>query len=158
MSTNKIIIGVILAVLVIGAAFFMLRPQSTTDDTAIPTGSVSTLTTSTPPAATQSGGATNSAQSSTSAEVKEFTVNGSNFKFEPATMTVNQGDTVRITFKNTGGFHDLTIDEFNVKTKQLGANAEETVEFVADKAGTYEYYCSVGQHRQMGMKGTLTVR
>lgn len=89
--------------------------------------------------------------------VKEFTITGGNFKFTPSAMTVKKGDTVRVTFKNEEGFHDFRIDEFNVATKQIGAGTSETVEFVADKAGTFEYYCSVGQHRQMGMVGTLTV-
>ncbi len=91
------------------------------------------------------------------ASVKEFTVSGSNMKFEPATMKVKKGDKVMITFKNVGGFHDFVLDEFNVATKRLNAGAEEVVEFTADKAGTFEYYCSVGSHRAMGMKGTLTV-
>jgi plastocyanin len=73
-------------------------------------------------------------------------------------MSVKKGDTVKITFKNTGGFHDLKIDEFKVATKQLQGGASEVVTFVADKAGTFEYYCSVGNHRAMGMKGTLTVQ
>ncbi|MFZ2682303.1 MAG: cupredoxin domain-containing protein [Patescibacteria group bacterium] len=89
--------------------------------------------------------------------VKEFTITGGNFAFTPDVMTVKKGDTVRITFKNDDGFHDLVIDEFAVATKQIQAGASEVVEFVADKAGTFEYYCSVGKHREMGMKGVLTV-
>ncbi|MEY4731380.1 MAG: hypothetical protein RL681_326, partial [Candidatus Parcubacteria bacterium] len=46
---------------------------------------------------------------------------------------------------------------FNAATKVLTDGQSETIEFVANKAGTFEYYCSVGSHRQMGMKGTLTV-
>ncbi|HRH31719.1 MAG TPA: cupredoxin domain-containing protein [bacterium] len=91
------------------------------------------------------------------ANIKTFTVTGENFSFEPSTLTVKKGDTVRIIFKNEDGFHDLKIDELNVATKQIQGGAEETVEFVADKAGTFEYYCSVGKHRDMGMKGTITV-
>ncbi len=83
---------------------------------------------------------------------------GSNFKFDPATMAVNKGDHVTITFKNSGGTHDFRIDEFGVATKMLQSNQEETVSFTADKAGSFEYYCSFGSHRQMGMKGTLTVK
>jgi plastocyanin len=91
-------------------------------------------------------------------EVKEFTVNGTSaFRFEPSEIRVKEGDTVKITFKNTGGFHDWTIDEFGAATKQIPAGEEETIQFVANKKGSFEYYCSVGQHRQMGMKGTLIV-
>lgn len=90
-------------------------------------------------------------------EVKLFTVTGGNFSFSPSTMTVQKGDTVKITFVNGEGFHDFKIDDFDVSTKQIAAGVSETVEFVADKAGSFEYYCSVGSHRAMGMKGTLTV-
>lgn len=95
--------------------------------------------------------------STTTPSIKEFTVTGTNFKFVPESLTVKKGDTVRLTFKNTDGFHDLKIDEFKVATKQFKSPGEETVEFIADKTGTFEYYCSVGKHKDMGMKGTLTV-
>ena len=88
---------------------------------------------------------------------KEFTVTGENFSFTPATLAAKKGDTVTIVFKNKGGFHDLKIDEFGVATKKIQGGAEESVTFVADKAGSFEYYCSVGEHRAMGMKGTLVV-
>lgn len=91
--------------------------------------------------------------------IKEFTIIGSNFAFSPKALEVNQGDTVKITFQNAIGFHDLKLDEFTgASTKQLKVGESETIEFVADKVGTFEYYCSVGNHRAMGMKGTLTVK
>lgn len=89
--------------------------------------------------------------------VKEFVVDGSNFVFAPAEMRVKKGDTVKVLFKNAGGMHDFVVDEFNVKTNQLQEGEEEEVEFVVDKVGTFEYYCSVGTHRQMGMVGKLIV-
>lgn len=90
--------------------------------------------------------------------VKEFTISGKNFSFTPNMITVNKGDKVKITFKNTAGFHDFRIDEFGAATKQAQAPYEEVLEFTADKAGSFEYYCSVGTHRAMGMKGTLVVQ
>lgn len=89
--------------------------------------------------------------------VKEFTVEGQPFSFAPNTITVKQGETVTIVFKNMKGMHDFKIDEFNVATKQIAQGESDTVQFVADKKGSFEYYCSVGNHREMGMKGTLTV-
>lgn len=88
--------------------------------------------------------------------VKEFTVIGDNFAFDVKEMRVKKGDTVRVTFRNAEGFHDWVLDGY-AKTAQLQAGGEETVTFVADKAGTFEYYCSVGKHRAMGMKGNLIV-
>ena len=89
--------------------------------------------------------------------VKEFTVAGQNFSFTPSSITVKKGDRVKITFKNTSGFHDFKIDEFGAATKQAQAPYEEVLEFTADKVGSFEYYCSVGTHRAVGMKGTLKV-
>ena len=89
--------------------------------------------------------------------IKEFTVTGVNFSFSPSTITVKKGDKVKITFINGGGFHDWKIDALNVATKQIQGGAQEVLEFTANTVGSFEYYCSVGQHRAMGMKGTLTV-
>lgn len=89
--------------------------------------------------------------------VKEFTITSKGLSFDPKQIEVNKGDTVKITYVNTIGNHDFVIDEFNVSTKQLPAGESETITFVADKTGTFEYYCSVGTHRQQGMWGTLTV-
>jgi nitrosocyanin len=89
--------------------------------------------------------------------LQEFRVEGGMFYFSPSTMTVNKGDTVRIVFTNKEGMHDWVLDKFNAKTKVLKVGETETIEFVAGEAGSFEYYCSVGDHRARGMKGTLTV-
>lgn len=91
------------------------------------------------------------------APVKTFSVEGKNFSFTPSVIKVKKGDKVVINFKNTQGFHDLVIDEFKVATKQIKTDEQDSISFIADKTGSFEYYCSVGTHRQMGMKGTLVV-
>ncbi len=93
----------------------------------------------------------------TVATVKSFTVSGQPFSFSPASITVKKGDTVRITFKNTDGTHSWGIDAYDIRTRELGTGEQQTIEFVADKAGSFEYYCSVGTHHEKGMKGTLVV-
>ena len=92
-----------------------------------------------------------------SGAVKEFTIFGDPFFFSPTIIKVKNGDTVKITFKNNEGFHDLKIDEFNVATQKIKAGDEEMVTFVADKVGSFDYYCSVGDHRAKGMVGTIVV-
>ena len=89
--------------------------------------------------------------------IKEFTITGSNFSFTPNSIVVKKGDKVKINFKNADGFHDLIIDEFKVATKTIKSGEEESIEFTADKVGSFQYYCSVGTHRTMGMWGTLKV-
>ena len=90
--------------------------------------------------------------------VQEFTVAGSNFAFDPAEMRVQAGDTVRITLTNDSPMpHDWRLDEFNAATEIINTGETDTIEFVASQAGEFEYYCSVGNHRAMGMVGTLIV-
>lgn len=86
-----------------------------------------------------------------------FDVVGGMFYFVPNDITVKKGDTVKINFINAGGFHDFVLDEFDVKTAQINGGETASVEFVADKVGIFEFYCSVGSHRQMGQKGVFTV-
>lgn len=90
------------------------------------------------------------------AKTKEFTVNGKNFAFAPAAIDVQTGDHVKITFKDDEGFHDLVIDGIGA-TQRVNGGEESSLEFTADKKGTFEYYCSVGRHRQFGMHGQLIV-
>jgi len=90
--------------------------------------------------------------------IREFSVSAAPYSFSTKTITVNKGDTVKITLKNTQGTHDLKIDAFNAGTRVLNAGEEQMITFVADKVGSFEYYCSVGNHRAMGMVGTLIVR
>lgn len=96
------------------------------------------------------------------AEVTTFTITGENYRFlmdgkENPELKVKKGDRVRIEFTSSDGFHDWVIDEFNAATKQVQTGDTAAVEFVADQAGSFEYYCSVGQHRTLGMQGNLVV-
>lgn len=90
-------------------------------------------------------------------EVKVFEVEGSNYEFSVKEMRVNRGDTVRIEFTSMDGIHDWRVDEFGMQTERLAAGESGRVEFVADEVGSFEYYCSVNNHRAMGMVGTLVV-
>lgn len=91
-------------------------------------------------------------------EVKEIQVEGNEFKFTPDTLTAKAGEKIRIKFKNAGKFpHDLVIDELNVKTKTIQPGEEDIAEFTAEKSGSFSMYCSVGNHRENGMEGKVTV-
>lgn len=89
---------------------------------------------------------------------KEFAVDGNEFAFVPKILSAVKGDTIRVTFTNTGKFpHNFVIDELNVLGKTIQPGQTDTVTFTVDKAGSFDYYCSVGTHKDKGMVGTLTV-
>ncbi|MBI4090688.1 MAG: cupredoxin domain-containing protein [Candidatus Komeilibacteria bacterium] len=92
-----------------------------------------------------------------SASVKTFNITARNFSFSQNEIRVKKGDVVQINLNVVEGFHDWVVDEFNAAAKSSGSGATTGVQFTADKTGTFEYYCSVGNHRAMGMKGKLIV-
>lgn len=136
-SSNSLLLIVIVVIVLIGG--FILFKSSKKQQ-------VQTVST-TPPAAKQEGAIT----------AQSFEVEGGGFYFKPNEIRVKKDETVRITFTNVGSLHDFSLDEFNVKTKQLAQGESETVEFTADQVGTFEFYCGVGNHRQQGMVGKLIV-
>lgn len=148
MKHSSIIIGGFIIILAI-VLFAITRSSKQLEGTVQPTPPpVSDMQTETTPITTKDGETTE----------KQFTVVGGNFSFTPNKITVNKGDTVTIIFQNNEGFHDFVLDEFTIRTKQIKAGDQQTVQFIADKTGSFEYYCSVGTHRQMGMKGILEVK
>jgi cytochrome c oxidase subunit 2 len=82
----------------------------------------------------------------------------SRFKFTPAVIEVTQGEHVQLNVHSSDGTHGLSIKDFQVKTKVPKTGETVTVEFVADKAGTFPFKCSEycgGGHSRM--KGELVV-
>jgi plastocyanin len=86
-----------------------------------------------------------------------FDVHGGMFYYVPNVIKVKKGDTVKINFLNDGGHHDFNLDEFGFKIAASDGGKTSTGQFIADKVGSFEYYCSIGSHRKMGQKGTLVV-
>ncbi len=153
---SMLILGIGILMLAGGAVFFM-RNTSTTTTQPVPAGNSSVEETVVMDEETTSPAALSEEGSPLERNVKEFQVTGIPFSFSVKEMRVKQGDTVRVTFTNKEGMHDLVLDEFNVRTKVLPAGESQTIEFVADQVGEFTYYCSVGNHRQMGMVGKLIV-
>jgi heme/copper-type cytochrome/quinol oxidase subunit 2 len=91
-------------------------------------------------------------------EVKTIDVVASRFQFEPATISVMQGDSVRLRLRSADRSHSLALKAFRVKTLIPKGGEVVTVDFVADQVGTFEFicaeYCGTGHS---GMKGRLVV-
>lgn len=88
---------------------------------------------------------------------KTFEIKGLNYSYDVKEIKVKLNDSVKINFANTEGMHDFKIDELGVASKLTKAGETDSLEFVASKVGTFEYYCSVGQHRANGMWGKIIV-
>lgn len=144
---KKFIIFIIIVLVLVGGYMFFNRDNGVEDAL-------------TPPVTDN----TQVSNATSTASIKEFSMNSwmenkdgkMSAHFSLAEMRVKKGDTVRVTVTNTAGTHDFVLDEFGVK-KDTPLNEPTVIEFVADKVGTFEYYCSKYNHRQLGQKGNLIV-
>jgi uncharacterized cupredoxin-like copper-binding protein len=82
------------------------------------------------------------------------------FKFAPSDPTVQSGD-VNFNLKNDGQTtHSLEIEDVNGEDVEIegdvspGSSGTLTANL---KPGTYEFYCPVDSHKEMGMTGEITV-
>lgn len=153
-----LIAGIVVVVLLIaGGIFVASKKSSSTSEEAMHTATATpTMVPTTMPSVTSKAATPTAMVQGTATE--SITVDGGNYYFKPNKITVKKGDSVKITFVNDGGFHDFVLDGYNVKTDIIGSGKSQTVTFTADKAGTFDFYCSVGNHKAMGMAGTLVVQ
>jgi plastocyanin len=78
-------------------------------------------------------------------------------KFDQATATAKAGS-VTIKFSNPSSTpHGVEIEGNGVEKASDVVTAKDTSFTVDLKPGKYTYYCPVGNHRDAGMEGTLTV-
>ena len=98
---------------------------------------------------------------------------GTTYKFDPANVTIKQGDGIKWIMISGGPHNVAFIDTPAAAQSQLSANMPNqmkdltspmmmtatetyTVSFANVPAGTYNYHCE--PHAAMGMKGTITVQ
>lgn len=84
-----------------------------------------------------------------------ITMKAGDFFFDPKSISVKAGETVTITFTNSTGHHDFSIDELGLR-QPISAGGSVTIT-APSTPGRYAYYCSIGAHRTLGMEGTLVV-
>jgi plastocyanin len=82
------------------------------------------------------------------------------FAIDPATVSVDETGTVTLQVVNDGEIdHALEIEgsgiEEETDTIEPGESAELTV--TLSETGSYVLYCPIGNHREQGMEGVLTV-
>jgi plastocyanin len=70
-------------------------------------------------------------------------------------ITLRQGEleSIHIINEDTSSKHNFNIDAFKVHSKNLGYFQSQSITFIANKVGTFTYYCTI--HPEM--KGTVIV-
>ena len=114
------------------------------------------------------GGSTGAAEQSTAADTTAQSAPASNsvklseteFKITPADVPVDKAGKVTFEVANDGKFdHSLEVEgpSGEVETDTIPPGQSATLEVDLGKAGTYEMYCPIGNHRDMGMEGEISV-
>ena len=98
-----------------------------------------------------------SAQNQTAPAAHEIKMTVKKYEYSPKEIHVKQGEKVRLLITALDRKHGIELKEFNVKS-ELEEKKETAVEFVASRAGTFEFKCSVfcGMGHG-GLKGKLIV-
>jgi uncharacterized cupredoxin-like copper-binding protein len=88
-------------------------------------------------------------------------VTAADFKFDPSNTTVKSGD-VTFNLTNDGQApHSLEIEDVNGEDKEIEGDVspgQSGTLAVNLPPGKYEFYCPVGNHKEMGMEGEITVK
>lgn len=86
---------------------------------------------------------------------REVAVEAFNYGFTPSTIEAHFPYIPVV--NNKGGFHDFVAKDLDINA-QLDVIKPTEIEFTADKVGSFEFICSVGDHASQGMKGTIVVK
>jgi plastocyanin len=82
------------------------------------------------------------------------------YSFDPSTIVVSGPGTLRVTLRNEGSLaHNLKLmrDGEEVGGTPSFPSGESRSTRLRVDSGSYEYICTVGDHAELGMKGTLKV-
>jgi heme/copper-type cytochrome/quinol oxidase subunit 2 len=88
-----------------------------------------------------------SLSNNSNSKIKDISMKVESWKFTPNTIEVNEGDIVRLHLTTAQDEvalyigHGFGIEKYNVNAFLI-KGAEQTVEFVADKAGTFTFRCT----------------
>jgi len=93
--------------------------------------------------------------SSTTPSPKAIMISATNARYSATTLTANHG-TVTVDFTNNDLFwHTFTVPALGVDIR-VPVKGHGQVSFNAP-AGSYEFFCAIPGHKQIGMRGTLII-
>jgi plastocyanin len=97
--------------------------------------------------------------SATGTPVKTITINTSEYRLQPSSVTVSEAGTYEFNVVNKGSIdHALEVEGNGIETETDNIAPGDSATIKVDlKDGSYEIYCPIDGHRDQGMEGTLTV-
>ena len=84
-----------------------------------------------------------------------ITVDSTNLRFSPSTVTINEGDAVRFFWNGQILPHNAVEENETFDSGDTKASEDYRFVFILGLNGTFEYYCE--PHRNLGMVGQIIV-
>ena len=84
-----------------------------------------------------------------------ITVDGTNLRFYPDSLTINEGDSVRFLWGGELLPHNSVEENGVFDSGEPEREVNYLYSFDFDQAGTYDFFCE--PHQSVGMDGTITV-
>ena len=130
------------------------------DDTSDSAGSGDSKSSEKKSGAYSSGGASDTGGGGGKAQTLKLSADpGGALKFDKSSLTAKPGKVVIVMDNPSELPHAVEIEGSGVEVAGDTVGNGGVSKASADlKAGEYEYYCPVGNHKQAGMEGTLTVK
>lgn len=156
---NYLILGA-LVIAILGAGGFWYLSNQTSQPQDEPTGDEIVMTDEN---TSSSDSAFSPIMDGDEPEAVNYALELNSYSFTPNLIEAEAGETIRIKLTSIDMPHNFVIDELNVQSGMLSAGGDsDIIEITIPEdtpSGTeYEFYCSVGNHKQLGMVGTLRVR
>mgnify|MGYP000278863273 CR=1 FL=1 len=82
-------------------------------------------------------------------------VDSNNLRFDPASITINEGDSVNFLWSSELLPHNSVEENGVFDSGDAERDVDYTYTFDFDQAGTYNFFCE--PHQSVGMKGVITV-
>ncbi|MBI5875326.1 MAG: cupredoxin domain-containing protein [Deltaproteobacteria bacterium] len=89
-----------------------------------------------------------------------FEVKAYKDRWEPSSITIKKGQKVSIKFTSLDVDHSVELDEFGLKEVKIPEKDSVTLEFTADKTGTFSFPCVkyCGWRHLVGMRPRLEIK
>lgn len=105
------------------------------------------------------GGDEDEGSEATGTPIERLTISLVDFKLDPASVAVDEPGTYALRVVNDGDTtHALEVEGGGdeVETAELAPGASEELTVEVEAGQEYELYCPIGNHRDLGMEGTLS--
>jgi uncharacterized cupredoxin-like copper-binding protein len=89
----------------------------------------------------------------------EVTVKMSEYIISPSVISIEEDKDATFVIKNLGfTTHNFVSEELGIYSGVIPPGESKTITVMANEPGEYDFYCSIGDHRNNGMEGVLIVK